>query len=219
MADKVPYPIYNDGGTLMSYHIMKFLHTEYHVDFISFHKPNNVIPEDFMNGFCKNSFLVEDNVTLTSLDYLKSIVSFKPPFYNKKSFFFLNEIRKLIKKNKYDLIFIDGIQMDLYASEIKHPNKIISLHDSLSLLNLSFYNSSNNLFFKFYFYYCSLIYRKVELQILKNYRKCLFVSNKDVDYLKKHTSNKINNCFVIQNGVNQDLVEKKQIIKKLRKRR
>jgi len=214
MADKVPYPIYNDGGTLMTYNVMKFLNTDNDLDFISFHNPNNVIPEDFMDGICNNSFLIEDNVTLTSLDYLKSIVSFKPPFYNKKSNLFFYELKKLINNNKYDLIFIDGIHMDVYASEIKHSNKIISLHDSLSLLYLSFYNSSNNFFVKSYFYYCSLIFKKVELQILKNYRKCLFVSNKDVEYLKKNTSNKITNCFVIQNGVNQDLVAKQQIIKK-----
>ena len=206
IADKVPYPIYNDGGTLMNYHLLKFLNHNHIVHFISFARDN--LPDDFLKHICNTSILVNKKIRLTKIHTLLSFIKQNPPFYNNKSTGFTKNINDLIKNNKYDLIFIDSIFMDVYGSEINHPNKIISLHDSLSLLYLTFYKKSNNIFHKLYYGYCNFIYKKKELQILKTYKKCLFVSSKDINYLKNKSSLSVNNSFVIPNGVNQQLIDK-----------
>ena len=206
IADKVPYPIYNDGGTLMNYHLLKFLKKKHNVDFISFGGDN--FSEDFMRDICNTNILINDIVKLNKIHLLISLFRLNPPFYNNKSVVFSKKIKLLVENNNYDLIFIDSIFMDVYGSQIKHHNKIISLHDSLSLLYLSFYNKSNKTLNKIYYKFCSFIYKKKELHILKNYKKCLFVSPKDIDYLKGNSSFSINNSYVIPNGVNQELIDK-----------
>ena len=206
IADKVPYPIYKDGGTLMNFHILNFFNKNHNVDFIAFGKDK--FPDDFMRDICTTNILVNDNIKLTKFHMLLSLIRQNPPFYNNRSDVFLDKIKDLMDNNKYDLIFIDSIYMDVYGSEIKHHNKIISLHDSLSLLYLSFYKKSNKIFSKIYYKYCSYVYKKKELYILSNYKKCFFVSPNDIAHLKGKSSFLINNSYVIPNGVNQQLIDK-----------
>ena len=58
-----------------------------------------------------------------------------------------------------------------------------------------------------YFKFCSVIYKRKEINILKDYRKCLFVSPKDRNYLQENSSLVLNNSYVIPNGVNQELID------------
>ena len=206
VANKIPYPIYSDGGTLMNYHLLTFLKKNHYVDFISFDNGN--FNKDFLKKICNNNILVNDNFKLNKIHYIISLIRQNPPIYNKKSVKFSKKIKYLMQKNNYDLIFIDGISMDVYGANINHHNKIISLHDSLSLLYLSFYNNSNKILDKIYYKFCSYVYKKKELSILNNYKKCLFVSQKDIDHLKSKSSFTINNTYVVPNGVNQELIDK-----------
>ena len=210
LADKIPFPVYSDGGTLMNYHVMTSLKTEHELDFITFESSLSEVKKEFMDSICDNLILVKNDVTLRTSDYLMTIWTFRPPFHNKKSENFLNELTQLVSSKEYDLIFVDGIFMDIYARGIVHPNKVISLHDSLSLLYWTFSKNSPRIILKLYYYFCSKVYEKTELEIVTNYRKCLFVSKKDIEFLQKRVLARFSNCLAIQNGVNRDLIKYKE---------
>lgn len=207
IAEKIPYPIYKDGGTLMNYHVLQGLKKNHIIDFITFSQDR--IPEDFINKLCHNFYGIKPNSKINKTHYIMSAVSLLPPFHFNKSKEFIEKLDNLIKNNNYDVIFTDSIFMEIYSANLKHPNKVISLHDSISLLYNTFIAGTNNIFLKIYYEFCSYVFKKYELRILNQYSKCFFVSNKDVEFLVKGKKD-ISNICVIPNGYNLDLVNRNQ---------
>jgi glycosyltransferase involved in cell wall biosynthesis len=209
IAEKVPFPIYLDGGTLMNYHLLKGLKKNHSIDFISF--SNKAVPNNFIEKLCHNYYGITQNNSLNKIHYLKGAISLLPPIYFNKSKEFANKLNELVSNNKYDIVFTDTIYMDVYTSNIVHPNKIISLHDSLSLLYKTFIPNTRNIFYLIYFGFCSYVFKRKELEILKSYSKCIFVSDKD----EKHLANKnlnFTNTYTVPNGVNEDLINRENSI-------
>ena len=195
IAQKIPYPIYQDGGTLMNYNILKRFNKNHSIDLLTF--SDQEFPLNYTSILCENYYEIKDKSVLTWKHYLKSILFFLPPFYFNKSTQFENKIKDLIKMNEYDAIYIDSIHMEKYSKGIKHPKKIISLHDSISLLYNTFYNNTNKFGLKVYYKICSIIFKRYENKTINSYTKCFFVSDKDINYLKNNNKN----VKVIPNGV------------------
>lgn len=204
IAEKIPYPIYLDGGTLMNYHVLHGLNKNHNIDFISFSQEN--IPIGFLKNLCDNFYGIKPNSKINKTHYIKSAISLLPPFYFNKSNDFVRKLGNLIKNNNYDVIFTDSIFMEIYSANITHHCKIISLHDSISLLYKTFSINADNYLDKFYYKFCSYIYKKYELKILNSYSKCFFVSKKDERYLIEGKKD-IVSSQVIPNGYNSDLVD------------
>jgi glycosyltransferase involved in cell wall biosynthesis len=205
IAEKIPYPIYLDGGTLMNYHVMQGLKKEHNIDFITFSQEN--IPSGFIEGLCNNFYGIKPNSKINITHYIKSVLAVLPPFHFNKSKDFMRKIEVLAENNNYDVIFTDSIHMEIYSANLRHPNKVISLHDSISLLYKTFIEGTNNVFLMIYYAFCSYVFRKYELRILKQYSKCFFVSKKDEEYLIKGNIDIVSSC-VIPNGYNIDLINK-----------
>lgn len=209
IAEKIPYPIYEDGGTLMNYHVLKGFKKNHNIDFLSFSREN--VPPTFLNELCNNHYGVSQNTKLNKYHYLKGSIALLPPFYFNKSLAFSEKLKELISKNDYDVVFIDSIYMDVYTKDIKHSNKVISLHDSLALLYASFTKNTKNIFRKAYFQFCSYIYKRKELEILNSYSKCFFVSDKDKRYLEQGNIFSAK-TYAVPNGVNEDLINKEDTL-------
>ena len=203
IAEKIPYPIYQDGGTLMNYHLLKGIKKNHTIDLITFSQQN--IPVDFIKQLCSNYYSVNKNKKLSRIHYLKAAIERYPPFYYNKSQEFITKIENLISENTYDIVFTDTLKMDVYSMNINHSNKVISLHDSISLLYKTFRINTKNIFYKTYFQFCSYIYKRKELEILNYYTKSIFVSGKDEKYLIRGSSIS-SSTYVIPNGVNEDLI-------------
>jgi glycosyltransferase involved in cell wall biosynthesis len=209
IAVKVPYPIHQDGGTLINYNLLKGLKKNHTIDFITFVEDN--IPQGFVEKLCHNYYGVAKNNNLKTIHYLKGALGQLPPFYYNMSEDFLFKLKTLISTNNYHLVFTDSIYMDVYSSQVVHPNKIISLHDSLSLLYKSFSANTSNILSKIYFEFCAYVYKKKEMQVLYSYSKSIFVSCKDEKYLRGKNESISNTCS-IPNGVNAALINRKDFL-------
>jgi glycosyltransferase involved in cell wall biosynthesis len=205
IAGKIPYPIYLDGGTLMNYHVMQGLKKNHNIDFLTFSQEG--IPMGFIEGLCHNFYGVQQNSKISISHYIRSVMGLLPPFHFNKSNEFVEKLDALTQNNNYDVIFIDSIYMEIYSVTLKHPNKVISLHDSISLLYNTFTAGTNNILLKIYYEFCSYVFKKYELRILNQYSKCFFVSKKDEEYLIKGKNDIVSSC-VIPNGYNLDLINK-----------
>lgn len=130
LTPQIPYPPVS-GGTIITWRIIKYLAENYRLDIALLIKEDHgselesfksLLPEKV------NIWWERVNIPRSGLNLLKSYFYFLPlSIFRNTSFKFKNELKEIIKKGKYDFIFVDHWLMHQYVPK-KIESKVI-LHE------------------------------------------------------------------------------------------
>ncbi|MFN3588742.1 MAG: hypothetical protein ACK4UP_05125, partial [Spirosomataceae bacterium] len=110
ITEKIPYPVYLDGSTLINHHLLLELNQHYNVDLISFGQEG--VPKGYVYNLCQKYYGVKKQKRRSILSYVRGTLALLPPVYYDKSDEFTELLNNVLAKKKYDLIFVDSISMD-----------------------------------------------------------------------------------------------------------
>ena len=197
ILEEIPFPVDKNGSTLINYQVIKNFAKNSKLDILTFgNKNDDILFEKKLDIKLNEIYLFKNNIRFVFFKKILAIMLFKPSFYFLFSNLFFKKLIEIKDKNNYDIIFVDSINMEIYAR--KFCNDVcISLHDSLSFLYHSMYKNTKGLK-RYYFNFFSKIYYNYELNILKKYKKIFFVSENDYKFL---TNENKPNVYIIPNGV------------------
>ena len=130
LTPQIPYPPIS-GGTILTWHLIKYLAKNYRLDIALLIKGNDEKGIEILKSQLPkevNVWWKRINIPRSGVNLLKSYFYFLPlSIFRNLSFEFKNELKDIIRKEKYDFIFIDHWLMYQYVPyEIK--SKVI-LHE------------------------------------------------------------------------------------------
>lgn len=157
-------PNQKTGGQTFSMNAIKELSTKYIVDVIYFSYPNHLCELQI-----KNNISSIREYTIKKIDFIKSFW-IHPIFTRRFNKSILREIQSI--SDNYDILYFDFSQVALYSLYIKHPYKVLRMHD---VLYQKF--TRKNVFLEKWV-------TNTEQKLLRTFDKVFVPSIKDVDLLK-----------------------------------
>ncbi len=136
LSNYYPYPPQN-GGSIVMYYTIKMLAKQNTIDLFSLTR-DEISNKGTLVNYCRNIKLLFKESKQSPAFLLKSLFSKYPySYYRYFSDDILNEVILTIKKEKYDLVFIDSEDLYIYGEEIKKQLNIkvvLRAHNVLSIL-------------------------------------------------------------------------------------
>ncbi|MEZ0536167.1 glycosyltransferase [Caldicellulosiruptoraceae bacterium PP1] len=147
---------------------------------------NFIVPKSCLSNNKQNSYIF-NNVKITYLSYLK--LFHDPNIVNK--YFFTKCIKKYIKNNRPDVIVSHNLTLGHYILKLvkRYNIKVIQFYHGSEIHTLALKNKT---------------FRKMAKDLLENVDGNFFVSN-DLLLKAKNITNKINNYFISNNGINTEI--------------
>lgn len=213
ITNLLPYPLDN-GGKIKTYNTLNILSNGNDIDLFSFYESDK---EENSISFIKerfNSLNVIRKTLTTSKDLKKmSIIAFKSLFsklpfvilkYRDKNM--ISILKKSIKNKKYDLIYIDHLQLAVYMDVFINADCPIYLdqHNCESqILKRRIYESKS---------YLSKLFSKIEYEKLKKFEqyiiqkvdKVIALSEEDKNFMIKENTIDINKFNIVPIPINID---------------
>lgn len=219
ITNLVPYPLDN-GGKIKTYNMLKMISVDNEIDLCCFHENNmnnNCINE--LKKICKNVYSFEKKIT-TSTNHkymiklaIKSIFSFYPltvlKFEDSRMKKLINDLRK---KNNYDVIYIDHLQLSIYLKEGFRELKILDEHNCESMIMKRTFLEEKNILKKIFL---GLEYKKLnrfESKQLNKVDKIIVLSKEDRDTLLKISDTKKNKYSIIPIPIECNFYKKSNFI-------
>lgn len=183
---KIPIPAHFNGCTLINYHILKYLALQHKVHLVAFETQGTEVAKEDIDSLCSNLTLVKNDEKFIIKNNNKySYLTRKFPDMAYEESVNMNEtIQGLIKTNEYDIIYTDKPNLARYTVAIKSTAKLISPHDSMSLLLSTYQGNTVNFKEKLLLGIEKLKMKRFEKSLYKQYDKCIFVSQKDINFIK-----------------------------------
>lgn len=138
LTNLIPYPLDN-GGKIKSFNMLKMLSLMHKIDLFSFYEEDKDIENiEPLKALCNNIVVFKKPLTTsTNMNYMKKI-AVKTLFsalpmvaYKFKDEHMYNALEDAIKNNKYDIIYVDHLQLAVY-------------HHIFEKYNLPFYLDQHN---------------------------------------------------------------------------
>lgn len=184
----LPYPL-NNGGKIKTYNTLKMLSEKYSIDLICYYENDeelkyiNDIKDIVENVECiKGKITTNENKAYMCKLAFRSVFSMLPltvlKFYDSK---FKQLIDYRIKNNKYDIIYVDHLQISINLKKYKTYNTkyIIDEHNCEHLIMKRKFKEENNIFKKVFFNLEYLKLKKYEKDRLKKFDKIIVLSEND----------------------------------------
>lgn len=159
-------PNQKTGGQTFSSNAIKELSKEYTIDLMYFSYPEHDC--DFTdNSITRNV----KKLSIGKYDFLKK-AWIHPLFSRRFNKSILKEIQNISKQ--YDVLYFDFSQIAIYSLFIKHPNKVLRMHDVICQK----YERKNKFLY--------LWVKTIEGKIIKSFNKVFVPSIKDVEIIKNN---------------------------------
>jgi len=194
LSASLPYPP-TDGVKIKTFNLIKALSIDNELYLISFYDTKDEIRDEYLrelNKYCKILGLIKKRDLNLAYIVFNNLFGEEFGFLKRyKCRIFINTLKNIISKEKFDVIFFDTINLGQY--HIYVPNniiKIISPNDSLSLaLYDSFKRRKIYDLVKLYDYIMYIRTKKYEKRIYQEFDACHVLSEVDRRYLKSINSN------------------------------
>lgn len=212
LTNEFPLPKEKNGSTLINFYLLASLATFAEVDFVSFmYEDNSLSERDFSPSITFH--LIKKKKAYSKIAIIRDTVLMRP--YECAQYYdslYQEKVLELLDTNKYDLIFSDLLFFFQYVASVKNIVKIVSPHDSFSLLTLRLFKQEKNIFKKLYLHRRYSILKNYEISVFRKNDFVFFVSSVDLEHVGLRIL-KDKSC-VIPNGVDLDYFYPRKEIKK-----
>ena len=179
----MPYPPH-DGGAIAMYDVLNGLAKAGHeVTLFAINTTKHYQQENVLNDIAKSVITVDLN---TKINVFKAFLNlFKKVPYNFERFInsqVERQLEDLLRKEKFDIIQIEGAQIAYYIKVIKNVVNtpvVMRTHNVESLIWLRLAKSEKNIFKKWYYNYLSKGVNWYEKKYLQQYDKIVCITEKD----------------------------------------
>lgn len=206
LTNLIPYPLDN-GGKIKTFNMLKMLSSMNNIDLFSFYEEEkdkeNIKP---LEDLCNNIAVVKKPLTTSkNMSYMKKMaiktiftplpmVAYK--FKDEEMYTLLEES---IKKNKYDLVYIDHLQLAVYESLFQKYNLTFYLdqHNCESQIIKRQVDKEQNFAKKVFLSYEYFKLKKFEETMLKKAEKVVVLSQEDKEVMTKNVNVNMDKFVVI----------------------
>lgn len=179
ILSETPYPVHKNGLTLINYYILQHMPRHWHVDIFA----SSGTAEEA--AALKRAFPHVERVLIEKVSgsaIAKKVKQIASLFRGMVIPHADGRVRRLVGKNSYDLVYIAPLAMSPRALGLGPT--FLNAVDSLSLLNLRFYESSKS----FKYVLRSQVYKFFEKMICSHVDMVNFVSSVDAEHVLRHAS-------------------------------
>ena len=185
ISPRNPYSGRYSGDIIRSLKIINLLKKKYHLDVICLKKNNLNIKEKSLIAF------KHPNIFLKFVYCIISILKLEPIQFG---LFFSNKVKNFIDNNanNYDYLFFSQVRSSQYLPKNYYGKTILDMGD---LYSDNYYQSFKNLSFfnpmKYVYFFESLLVKKSERKIFKNFDRITLFSKKEIEKIDKKYKKKI----------------------------
>ena len=185
ISPRNPYSGRYSGDIIRSLKIINLLKKKYHLDVICLKKNNLNIKEKSLIAF------KHPNIFLKFIYCIISILKLEPIQFG---LFFSNKVKNFIDNNanNYDYLFFSQVRSSQYLPKNYYGKTILDMGD---LYSDNYYQSFKNLSFfnpmKYVYFFESLLVKKSERKIFKNFDRITLFSKKEIEKIDKKYKKKI----------------------------
>jgi len=201
VCKRIPFPPNFNGNTIINYHILKRLSRRHNIDIVTFESQNIDIYKNEISDFFRNIYTVEYKEPKNKfLQKIATVLKWKPSFFIDQNIEMKNLIKELVERKDYDSIYTSLLEMSVYTYQLNNIHSVLSPSDSMTYLFNSYLETNSDLFQKIKFFILKYIYMSYERSIYPKYDKCIFVSDKDKEFVEKNIFGQVD---FIPNGVDE----------------
>lgn len=213
LTNLIPYPLDN-GGKIKTFNMLKMLSSMNNIDLFSFYEEEkdkeNIKP---LEDLCNNIAVVKKPLTTSkNMSYMKKVAVktiFSPlpmvayKFKDEEMYTLLEES---IKRNKYDLIYIDHLQLAVYESLFKKYDLTFYLdqHNCESQIIKRQVDKEQSFAKKLFLSYEYLKLKRFEETMLKKAEKVVVLSQEDKEVMTKNIAINMDKFVIIPIPVESD---------------
>ena len=185
ISPRNPYSGRYSGDVIRSLKIINLLKKKYHLDVVCLKKNNLNIKEKSLIAF------KHPNIFLKFIYCIISILKLEPIQFG---LFFSNKVKSFIDNNanNYDYLFFSQVRSSQYLPKNYYGKTILDMGD---LYSDNYYQSFKNLSFfnpmKYVYFFESLLVKKSERKIFKNFDRITLFSKKEIEKIDKKYKKKI----------------------------
>ncbi|WP_139906054.1 glycosyltransferase family 4 protein [Clostridium thermarum] len=186
LTNRIPIPAHYNGCTLINYHVLKYLSKKHEIDLVTFHNEDIEFTEKATAELCSKLVTVknDERYNIKRNSKYSYLVRTYPDFAYVKSNNMEKAIKDLLSYNNYDVIYTDKLNLCQYTMRYKEIPKIITPHDSMSLLLNTYEKNTANLKNKLLLKIERRKMERYEKEVYQYYDNCIFVSQKDIDFVR-----------------------------------
>ena len=189
LTTELPYPL-NSGGKIRTYNMIKSIYNYYEIDLVCFSEKECNSDINELEKMCSSVSVVQkiytnsSSKTILVKNLILSILKNNPFVIEKfKDNKFKDKVEELLKKNKYEAIIVDHLQIASYVENLEKSKIILSQHNCEYLILKRRYEREKNLLKKLYIwneYQKTKIY---ERKLCKNVDRVIMLSKEDKQFL------------------------------------
>ena len=197
----------NGGHHIRTFNILKLLSEHNDIYFVALARSaEELYYKDELKQYCKSVDIVINPKSTSKWRFILCILNnfFSPLPYVAQKYFskeIKNHIEYLLEKYKIDIIHIDILPLSIYYDYLRNMPAILTNHNVESLRLYRWGQLEKKIFKKIFIFYQAFKLKYFEQKMCPKFDRCIVVSEFDKEVLLSIYKEKIDNIYVIPNGV------------------